>query len=784
MTEKKSIFTELVERRLPQLLGVYVASVWLAVEVSEWMTERFDVPDQTSSYVFVIMIAFLPLVGLLAWGHGRPGKDKWTQKQIIFPFNIAIAWFAVNTFIKPEVQATEILSLADVQTGKMVDYEVAKTGLSQKVIGFFWENATGDESLDWLGYGSMWMVAKDLMRNPIISISTPYESRTTMQSLRSKGFERGINEPLSLSLDIANDRNAQWMIRGEVRQEGNVLTFEASLYDVLTGALVTTISASYDDWLFALDDVAEQLANVILKKANIAPSIIPERPLSEHVSNNLTAIESVIKSLNAVLIDNDYVQGIALLESALEDDDKLAEAYVLMHDYYRGLGDLEAAKEAAESALKLKYKLSQEAVLKVKANYYGVIGDNDKAIKVLENWVKLYPQSADALLALGSNYIIIGNRLDDALEVYKKLSEIQESSTTALVNKARIYRLKDDKEQALAALQLYRDNNQDITEPLLEIAATHMQFGELDVAKNYYEEASLLSFDNIDADLGLAKIKGLQGRIDESLADLDHLVLKAENDPDRVKVLGEKEILLFLTGRMQDAMVEVERMREFSQSYMPPLMQGFTFDAKKASYYAYLQNYAVAEEIMAQLRLVMKPPYDQILYMIERNIYELAGDDDKAAEALAKFVAFKEQFQMDVFNQFIIASKAKEARIEGNYSVAIELHNQAIAESKQSFVTLTSLQILDDLLYQKALTLYQAGDFEAVDESLEMVLKRNPLNGLAMLLKSKNLIQQNKMTQATELMTQVKQLWSSADLEYKDLEKLVEVENLLLAEAE
>ena len=175
MSEEKNLFTQLIERRIPQILGVYVAAVWLAVEVSEWMTERFDAPDQTSSYVFVVMIAFLPLVALLAWGHGRPGKDKWTQKQIMFiPFNIAIAWFAVNTFIKPEVQdsgmenaevqSTEILSLADVQTGELVEYEVAKTGLSQKVSGFFWENSTGDESLEWLSYGAMWMVSKDLMR--------------------------------------------------------------------------------------------------------------------------------------------------------------------------------------------------------------------------------------------------------------------------------------------------------------------------------------------------------------------------------------------------------------------------------------------------------------------------------------------------------------------------------------------------------------------------------------------------------------------------------------------
>jgi len=785
MTHKKSLLAELAERRIPQILGMYVAAVWLAVEMGEWMSERFDVPSQFSSYVFVIMISFLPLVALLAWGHGRPGKDKWTQKQIIFiPFNVLIAWFAVNTFIHPVAKkpATEILSLTDVQTGKLVNYEVAKSGMSQKVQGFFWENKTGDESLDWLSYGAMWMVATDMMRNPIISIRTPYESPAVMRTLISKGFDRGINEPLSLSLDIANDSNSQWLIKGEIRKQNNALTFEASLYDVLTGAVVTSISASYDDWLYALDDVAEQLTAVILKRAKITPNIIPERALSEQLSTNLFAIESVINSLNSVFIDNDYAEGVAWLKKALEADDKLAVAYVLMLSYYRGLGDFDLAKEAAENALKLEYKLSPEAVLKVQVNYYAINSELDKAIKVLENWVKLSPESADALQALGGNYMIIGNRLDDALKVYEKLSEIQQSNATALVNTARIYRLKDDKDRALAALQIYYESSQDKTLPLIEMATTYMQFGELDAAKINYEEASLLNFNNINAELGLAKIKGLKGFVDEAIADMDRLVLKAENDSDRVKVLTEKENFLILSGRLKEAMGVVDQMNEYSQSYMDPLSQALMYDSKKAVHLVYLDDREAAWEVMQQLRSKTKPPFDQILYMIEMDIYEESGEHDKSVEALAKFEAFIKQSQMVIYNQFIIASKAKKARSAGDYEAAIEFHNQAIAESKQSFVTLNSLLVLDDLLYQKALTLYEMGQYGGVTDSLEVVLKRNPLNGQVMLLKSKVLIKQNKVKQAKELIDQVKQLWSNADPSYIHLKQLSEVEELLINE--
>lgn len=794
MNQKKSILTEIIERRLPQILGVYVASVWLAVEIADWMSERFDVPVQFSSYVFVIMIAFVPLVALLAWGHGRPGRDKWTQKQLMFiPINLILAYFAVTTFIKPtelttqpELElsneaATEIMALTDVQTGEVVEYEVAKSGMSQKVAGFFWENKTGDESLDWLSYGSMWMVAKDLMRNPIISIQTPYDSSSMMQAITSKGFERAVGAPLALNLDISEDKDAQWMINGQITKNDGKLTFEASLYDVLTGALVTTTTASYDDLLFALDDVAEQLAAVILEQANIPTNIIPSMPLSEYISGNLSAIESVVGSLNSITIDNDFPQGIEHLKEALADDGQLAEAYVLMMDFYRAMGDVEAAKQAGDEALKLEYKLTPRTALKVKANYYAIDGDLDKAIRVLENWVKLEPESADALQALGSNYIIVGNRLDDALAVYTKLSEIQKSNATALVNQARIYRLKDNQEMALKALELYQQTDPDKESPWLEMAATYMQFGDLENAKQSYEEASLLSFNKISADLGLAKLMAYQGDVNGGLQAMDRLVEKSVTDSAKVQVLAEKEVLLYSTGRVQQAMAVVADAKNFSESFMPPLQVQLMYGAKEATYLAYLQDYEGTWAKIDAVKSELKPPFDSMMGMVEVTVHELSGDTEQAAAALAEFEAFTQAINLNVYNQFIIQSKAILARENGEYEQAIELHDQAIAESKQSFLTLNTIHVLDDMLHKKAITLHEMGQHAAALETLQLVLKRNPLLGQVKLLAAESHIALGQLGEAEKLIDEVKLLWADANSNFKHLVDLQEVENKLTA---
>jgi tetratricopeptide (TPR) repeat protein len=789
MSKQKGFINELLERRIPQIIGMYIAAMWLAMEMADWMSERFDVSVQLSSYVFVVMVSFVPLVALLAWGHGRPGKDKWTQKQIIFiPFNIVLAYFAVTAFIKPEtgtsqegnnVQATEIMALTDVHTGEVVEYEVAKTGLSQKVVGFFWNNHTGDASLDWLSYGSMWMVAKDLMRNPIISIRTPYDSPSMLRAITSKGFDRAVGQPLSLNLDIAGDREAQWMIGGQITKTGEQVTFEASLYDALTGNLVTTISSTYDDWLYALDDLAEQLATLILDEANIPTSIIPERPLSEYISNKLPAIEWVIKSLNAVNINNDYVEGLGFLEKALTDDEQMAEAYVLMMDYYRMMGDVEGAKKAAEAALKLEYKLSFQDSLKVKANYYAVDGDLDKAIKVLENWVKLEPESADALEALGSNYIIIGNRLDDALEVYEKLSQIQKTNSTALKFQARIYRLKDNQEKALKALQLWAKNSPKNTEPLLEMAAAYIQFGELDKAQEVYEQASLLSINGVSADLGLAKIMALKGEIEESLQAFDGLLDKAATDPAKVNILEEKEVVYNATGRLKEAFEVVLQAKVISESYMMPLQHNLMYGAKEVAYLAYLGDFEGSHAKLKAVKKQINPPYDNMLDMAELTIHELTGDDEQAAETLHRFEQFIKTLDMDYYDQFIIAQKAIQARKAGDYELALKLHNQAIADSKQSFLTLNTLNVLDDMIYKKALTLYEMGQYEDTIQSLQSVLKRNPILGQGKVLAAKAMIKLNQLDQAQQVINEVKQLWANANSEFQHLTDLQEVEAML-----
>ena len=441
---------------------------------------------------------------------------------------------------------------------------------------------------------------------------------------------------------------------------------------------------------------------------------------------------------------------------------------MLLIDYYRSVGDFEAAKAASEEALKLDYKLYQESIFKVKANYYAVKGEQDKAIKVLENWVKIHPDSADAWQALGRNYMVVGHRLDDALMAYEKLNELQESSATALVNQANIYRLKGDRDKAIQALSYYQQLNPDEAGPMLEMAATYIQFGEIELAKEQYEEASLMSINNIDAELGLAKIMSKQGDIEGALEVMNQLAEQAGSVQEEVQVLAEKELLLFSTGRLREAMEVVALMKEKSQSYLPPLQQALLYGAKEVSYLLYLQQEEEAWQKFADMKASTKPPFDQILNLMARNFHDLVGQREEAKAALEAFIEFKKEFQMTVYDQFILSSQAVEARYAGDIEQALKLHDQAIEESRQSFLTLQNFYILDEFMMQKAKTLAAAARYDEALELLDRVIKRNPLFAQCQVEKARILHLDGEDEAALDVINQVKDIWQMADPDFKD----------------
>jgi len=86
---------ELVRRRVPHVVGVYLAAAWGLLEFSDWVTHRFGLTDRLVVIIVVLLLAGLPVAAGLAWRKGAalaagpviPPADRPPHRSIaVLPF--------------------------------------------------------------------------------------------------------------------------------------------------------------------------------------------------------------------------------------------------------------------------------------------------------------------------------------------------------------------------------------------------------------------------------------------------------------------------------------------------------------------------------------------------------------------------------------------------------------------------------------------------------------------------------------------------------------------------
>ena len=99
---KKTFLKNLLDRRVPQILGSYFIGATTLIFFIDWLVAKYGFSDNYTSLALFGLISILPSVVILAYFHGAPGKDEWTKiEKFGIPINIlfiAIALFSGYRF--------------------------------------------------------------------------------------------------------------------------------------------------------------------------------------------------------------------------------------------------------------------------------------------------------------------------------------------------------------------------------------------------------------------------------------------------------------------------------------------------------------------------------------------------------------------------------------------------------------------------------------------------------------------------------------------------------------
>ena len=778
MTKQKSILSEIISRKIPQIIGMYIASAWLAMEISDWMSGRFDLTAQLSTYVFVGMLSFLPTVILLAWGHGKPGKDNWSQLEVAWiPTNILLSILAINSIVDntEDVTLSQDNQVIQPLISALPIQNVNKTEINnnnyQKVISFFWENNTGDQSYDWLSYGSAWLFTQDVKRTPSISASTPYDSNDLIRELDKKGFERSLNIPLSLSIQMANKFSQKWMVLGSFSFENNSLVFLAKLYNVETGLMVKEMFASHENIMQSLDKISNDIGKYLLESENNS-NVIPDLAIEEHTSKNIESIKYLISAKNRVAFENDYKGGLDDLLKALEIDNSFAEANVLAISYYRAQGDFKNAIKQSKKALSLDYKIYKESVFALKANLFGMSGDQNKAQLVLEKWAEVFPSSPIAHATLARKYLFSNDQLEKAEVQFEKLLSLDSDNQDTLLNLGQIYRVQGEKQKTIEVLEKYLASNPDNIKAFIELANAYKQFSMFDKAIKMFEQASIIGSINYEAEIGIAETIAIQGNFKQALDTIDKYIDPQNTDSERLYLNNAKVLIYMRTGQITKAFDLLSQMEGLAKKILPPLSYLFSMDGTKVQLYMLQGNYKQALDYAANLREQTKPPFNDLASVFFIQVYMDMNEHDKFEKELRSFEKFLITFPIPFYDSMVPAWNARIAYWNGEKNKSIELLEKAILGSKQNIQGLQTFNIVDEFIYSKATVLYELNNDESAQVELNYILNRNPVYAKAYLLKAKIYKRQGDLAAANEAKQKAIEIWKDADENFVDLIKL------------
>lgn len=785
MERSDGVLKQLLARRVPQIVGLYIAATWMTVEIGEWVTEQLSLSGSLVFYVFVLMAALLPAVAVLAWNHGAPGRDQSPRGEKLFvSANAVVALLLLLVVIEfspvgsvSDAQAATFEKIVIDEAGEEQVFQVAREGFHKRVALSFWTSpdTESEPQTAWERYAIPWLISVGLSFDPLLSTGTPYLSGS-IDELKEAGFADATGEPLALALQIAREERADFLIRGEYESGDSGYRLIARIYNVQSGRQIGEHLAEGADVIQAVAALNELISPTLVGNIDRDEDTYASVQLAEAATSNIPALKTLVEALNEWRINNDYAAAINGLNQALELDTEFALAHFWLHALHRLSGDLAAATQATQDALRFGYKLHSETIFVLKANSYGMEGDIEKAVRVLDMWTQVHPESEQAWITLAQNYLFLGDT-ELAKTALFTAQEIDPDNSTIYLLLARAEELSGNLELATRQMNDYLEQQPDDYTAWLSLANMYMRSGQIDQARDAYESASITGTDTFSAELGIMRTEGFGGDIERAMRMLDRAIEQRQPGNDLAQLIFHQTLLLAHVGRPQAALNLLDEYDTQLRQSLPPILYISNLMELKIELLLLLDRADQALSVFDQLKAELAPPTDQLMLSTRLLILEAIGDVAEIEQTYAQLEQFFEEFDFPGREPFTLQAEAVLLATQGQFDAASERISAAVQFVRNSSLN-SHITLMDQL--QLALARYQMADgqLEAAKTTIEGVLRANRNHGYGQWLNIQIEQAMGNLDQVRPLLDRLLEQWHNAEPEHRAYQ-----EALALAEA-
>jgi len=585
----RSFLDELLYRRIPQVLAGYLGVTWTLFELMQWVTERYLISPYLGRALLLGLLLLLPSVLVVTYRHGRPGPDRWTNAERWTLAGNGVAAVLVLFFIFGDVELGSMVRTVQTSTADTVGEtppekvirQVPKKQFRRRVALFYFDEAEEARADTALRRAAPTALRSDLEQDPFVSAFSPVRFEG---ELRRRGYEEGLNVPLGLKREVAQEANAGYVLSGQVETTGNGQTaLSTQLRETETGDLVAERRFEGDDLFDAVDQASTQLKNDLnLPDGHLESAT--DLPVAQVFTPSVTAAKHYAQGRYLRRFPDSTARSVAReYDRATSADTTFALGYLRKGRVLWRLGKRTQARRAFESARRHSYRLSESWTYWLKAtSLYRLEGRPEAALKVCERWTSLHPYDLSGweLKAAIQGGLL---RYEEALTSYRRILELAPDSKRAKRSVVGTLMRTGRFEEALRRAESFAEAYpEDDLAPLL-IGVIHWRAGRLARAKDAFQRADRM--DTREAWRYLSVLSQARGRYEAAVSE----IREASNQQDRSQSRVHRWHHHWLRGR-------IDRSRSLLDSLWtatprrPGGMRRYNLALRACDYYGPLGN--------------------------------------------------------------------------------------------------------------------------------------------------------------------------------------------------
>ena len=308
-------------------------------------------------------------------------------------------------------------------------------------------NASGDQTLDWLGPSLADMLSTDVGQSAHLRTVSPNRLHQIFTDLRITSTT--VLDPAAIRR-VADFSSADRVVWGQYARFGDQIRIDATLQDIKndrTVPLKIDVPSEKD-----IPGAIDRLADSIRQKLALPENVLRELKASSFkpTSQSATALRAYNQGIGFQR-DGKNLEAQKQFEIATKEDSSFALAFSKLAQSYSSLGYDNEAEQSAQKAVVLSQDLPEAEKYLIAAIRSQVMKNYPEAIKAYENLGKASPDNSDVQSELASLYQDSGN-LAKAREYYEKLLAANPKDITATLQLGRVAIKSGDPQASLDSL--------------------------------------------------------------------------------------------------------------------------------------------------------------------------------------------------------------------------------------------------------------------------------------------------------------------------------------------